>query len=405
MKSIRLPLASSALLVSIVFGVSVILPGFLRLQSATGQQGEIANQPASEGRPITPAGMLLMDATTRLPAVAPLTVDFVRSPDKNGPDGKGRYLIAISSGFGLQFSAETNSGQQSLQVIDLNAKPAPIVVQNVYFPTPQSANVGIAIAEQVEQDGSHLLYVSGGVENKIWMFRFTPGSRAPITPTSPGPNTKVEAPFIDVNGFAVQAPTRRYNENFAPVFPTGLALSPDGETLLVANNLGDSLGIVRNLRSTRELVRVDLRHDNLLHPIYPYGVAVLPASNGKATKVYVSCWNDAALAVLDPNIPGKPINRITVERHPTAMVFNAAKSRLYVVNSNADSVSVIDTAADKELERINVRIAEKAQLGSSPESLVLSADEKTLFVANAHSNAIAVVALAESESEKSKLTG
>ncbi|MBK7599397.1 MAG: YncE family protein [Acidobacteria bacterium] len=215
----------------------------------------------------------------------------------------------------------------------------------------------------------------------------------------------MEAPFIDVNGFALQAPTPRYNGDFAPVFPTGLTLSPDGETLFVANNLGDSMGIIRNLRSTRELVRVDLRRDNPLQPIYPYGVAALPASDGKTAKVYVSCWNDAALAVIDPNNPGKPINRITVDRHPTAMVFNTAKSRLYVVNSNADSVSVIDTTADKEIERINVRLAEKAQLGSSPESLALSTDEKTLFVANAHSNAIAVVALAQSGGEKSKLTG
>jgi len=27
-------------------------------------------------------------------------VDFVRSPDTHGPDGRGRYLIAINSGFG-----------------------------------------------------------------------------------------------------------------------------------------------------------------------------------------------------------------------------------------------------------------------------------------------------------------
>lgn len=373
-------------------------------------QVRIQNQPASEGRPITPAGILLMDATTRLPAVAPLTVDFVRSPDKQGPDGKGRYLIAVNSGFGLQFSAETNRGQQSLSVLDLSAKPAPVVVQNVYFPSPQSANVGIALASQTEQDGSHLLYVSGGVENKIWMFRLTPAARTPITPVSPGPNTKVEAPFIDVNGFAAQAPTPRYNDNNSPVFPTGLAVSPDGETLFVANNLGDSLGIIRNVRGTRELVRVDLRRDNPLHPIYPYGVAVMqagngPASDGQAVKVYVSCWNDAALAVIDPKNPAQTVKRIPVDRHPTAMVFNAAKSRLYVVNSNADSVSVIDTAADKEIERINVRLAEKAQLGSSPESLALSADEKTLFVANAHSNAVAVVKLAQSGNEKSKLTG
>jgi YVTN family beta-propeller protein len=282
------------------------------------------------------------------------------------------------------------------------------VIQNVYFPTPQSASVGVAFAAQAEQDGGHRLYVSGGVENKIWVFRFMPGARAPVSPASPGPNTLVEAPFIDVNGFATQAPTQRYNRNFAPVYPTGLALDPDGETLYVANNLGDSLGIIRDLRGMRELVRVDLRRDNPLQPIYPYGVAVLPARDGKAAKVYVSCWNDAAVAVIDPNNPNglnKPVRRIVVDRHPTAMIFNAAKTRLYVVNSNADSVSIIDTAADREIERVNVRLAEKALPGGSPESLALAADEKTLFVANAHSNAVAVVALAQSGEEKSRLQG
>src|SRR5262249_20876884 len=101
----------------------------------------------------------------------------------------------------------------------------------------------------------------------------------------------------------------------------------------------------------------------------------------------------------------KPIRRIMVDRHPTAMIFNAAKTRLYVVNSNADNVSVIDTAADREVERINMRLAEKALPGGSPESLALSSDEETLFVANAHSNAVGVTALAQSGEEKSRLTG
>src|SRR5215468_4620728 len=371
MKRIRRSPASLGLLASLFCGATTLLFGCFWFLSAASQESNVVNQPASQGRPVTPAGTLLPDATTRLPAVAPLTVDFVRSPDKNGPDGKGRYLIAVNSGFGLQFNSETNRGQQSLAVIDLNAKPSPAVIQSVYFPTPQSANVGVAMASKAEQDGSHLLYVSGGVENKIWMFRFTPGAPAPITPASPGPNTR-------------------------------------GETLFVANNLGDNLGIILSAQGMRELVRVDLRRDNPLQPIYPYGVAVLPARDGKAAKVYVSCWNDAALAVIDPNDPNNPNNpvrRIAVDRHPTAMIFNAAKTRMYVVNSNADSVSVIDTAADREIERVNVRLAERALPGGSPESLALGADEKTLFVANAHSNAVAVVALAQSGEEKSRLNG
>ncbi|MBO0861058.1 MAG: bifunctional YncE family protein/alkaline phosphatase family protein, partial [Chloracidobacterium sp.] len=384
---------------------ATMLLGCYWFLSAASQDIKIPNQPASEGFPVTPAGMLLMDATTRLPAVAPLTVDFVRSPDRGGPDGKGRYLIAVNSGFGLQFNARTNHGQQSLAVIDLLAKPAPVVIQNVYFPTPQSASVGVAFAAQAEQDGAHMLYVSGGVENKIWIFRFIPGAHEPISPASPGPNTRVEAPFIDVSGFAAQAPTPRYNRNFAPVYPNGLALDSDSETLYVANNLGDSLGLIRDMRGMRELVRVDLRRDNPLQPIYPYGVAILPALDGRAAKAYVSCWNDAAVAVIEPNNPNQSVQRIVVDHHPTAMIFNEGKTRLYVVNSNADSVSIIDTSVDREIERVNVRLAERALPGGSPESLALSSDEKTLYVANAHSNAVAVIALAQSGEEKSRLQG
>ena len=83
--------------------------------------------------------------TTRQAAVGALPVDFVRSPDKLGPDGEGRFLIAVNSGYGIQFNAAANRGQQSLSVIDLNAKPA-AVVQNVYFPSPQSVNVGVVFA-------------------------------------------------------------------------------------------------------------------------------------------------------------------------------------------------------------------------------------------------------------------
>src|SRR6185369_11463765 len=102
-------------------------------------------EPASEGRPITPAGSLVQDLTTRQAAVGALPVGFVRSPDKLGPGGEGRFLISVNSGYGVQFNAAGNRGQQSLSVIDLNAKPA-AVVQNVYFPSPQSVNVGVVFS-------------------------------------------------------------------------------------------------------------------------------------------------------------------------------------------------------------------------------------------------------------------
>jgi len=344
------------------------------------------DEPASQGRPITPAGTLVHDMTTRQPAVGALPVDLVRSPDKLGPGGAGRYLISVNSGYGIQFNAAGNRGQQSLAVIDLNARPAAAVIQNVYFPSPQSVNVGVVFASTAEPDGSYSLYVSGGFENKIWIFRFQPGNQTPITPASSGPNTTVEAPFIDVSGFATAANSPRYNSDREPVYPTGIALSPDGNSLFVANNLGDSLGIVEDLRGERKLTRVDLRHDrNQL--IYPYEVVV------SRTKVYVSCWNDNSVAVVDSK---RAVTRVTVGSHPTVMLLNPEQNRLFVANSNDDSVSVIDTATDKEIERISVRLSEGVPPGNSPEGLALVGDD--LYVANAHSNSVAVVELSEKAS-------
>jgi YVTN family beta-propeller protein len=357
----------------------------------------LADEPASQGRPITPAGVLVRDASTRQPAVASLPVDFVRSPDSFGPDGAGRYVIAVNSGFGMQFTSSGNKAQQSLGLIDLSHPGGPTVVQNVFFPTPQSVNVGVEFGRQVDSDGSYPLYVSGGFQNKIWIFKFLPNSTTPITPTSSGPNTSVQAPFIDVTGFTDVANSPRYNDNIAPVYPTGIALSQDGNTLFVANNLGDSLGIVSDLKGERRLKRVDLRRPgNREHQTYPYGVVV--KSSGSTTqstkspeKVYVSCWNDASVAVVDPNNPDNAVSFIDVGRHPTKLLLNSDETRLFVANSNDDTVSVIDTRTDKEIERINVRLADSGKLGNSPEGLALNRNE--LYVVNSHSNSIAVVSL------------
>jgi YVTN family beta-propeller protein len=354
----------------------------------------ITHQPASEGRPITPAGSLIMDATTGNPAIGSLPVRFVRSPDHSAKDGGGRFLIAVNSGYGIEFDSSTRAGDQSLSVIDLNAQPVPKVIQNVYFPSPQSANVGAVFSPRPEHDGSYLLYISGGFENKIWMFRFNPKAREPISPRSPGPDTKVAAPFISVAGLTSQAGSPRYNHGAEPVYPQGLAISPDGNTLFVANDLGDSLGIIRNLRDERRLTRVDLSDHRAGHFVFPYEVVAL-AGHGtqEVEKAYVSCWATASVAAVGLETENPSIKFIHVGRHPTEMIFNAARTRLYVADSDGDSVSVIDTADDNVVETISVRLEESALPGGSPEGLALSANGRTLYVANAHSNAVAVVAL------------
>ena len=273
------------------FPARLLLTALLFCGITKGQQ-----EPAGEGRPITPAGILVMDASTRLPAVGAMPMNMLRSPDRLGHGGKGRYLLVMNSGYGVQFSEETNKAQQSIAVVDLNASPEPSVIQNVYFPTPQSANVGFAFAPAASADGTLALYVSGGFEDKVWIFRFDPKAAAPIQPASPGPDTKVTAPFFVISNPGEVSP-KDYNGGKAALYPTGLAVKRDGSTLVTANNLGDSMTIVRELNGARRMQRVDLHHQGKLNEnIYPYGVVLL--ETGKKARAYVSCWNDSSVAVI-----------------------------------------------------------------------------------------------------------
>src|SRR5712671_1281316 len=231
-----------------------VVSGFLLISLCFCGSAWCQQEPADEGRPITPAGKLVLDSATHLPAVGAMPMAMLRSPDTLGRHGKGRYLLVMNSGYGVQFSEETNEAQQSIAVIDLNATPEPVVIQNVYFPTPQSANVGLVFSPTAGADGIFELYVSGGFENKVWIFRFDPKDDAPVQPGSPGPDTRVQAPSFEI-GKPGEASPKDYNKGKAALYPTGLTVTPDGNTLVTANNLGDSVTIVRGLSEARRMER------------------------------------------------------------------------------------------------------------------------------------------------------
>src|SRR4051812_46810872 len=123
-----LPIVVVLLIIVIVIALYL---GSRDSQALTGERADVVAEQMS----LTPAGHLVADSATGLPAIASLTMNFVRTPDRTGPDGKGRYLIAVNSGYGIEFTSRSK-GQQTLSVIDLDLKPEPKVVQNVYFPAP-----------------------------------------------------------------------------------------------------------------------------------------------------------------------------------------------------------------------------------------------------------------------------
>jgi YVTN family beta-propeller protein len=235
------------------------------------------------------------------------------------------------------------------------------------------------------------LYASGGFGNRIWQLTFTVGAASPIAPAHALNDGALNAPSIDLSRMAPRSAIAGYNGGREPLYPTGLALSRDGRELYVANNLGDSLGVVQQ-ESDEHVQAIDLRDP--AHPqrfLYPYDVRVVSRPR-QHDKVYVSCWNDSTVAVVDAR-RHRVIGRIAVGPHPNAMIATADNRYLLVASANSDTVSVIDTASDREVERIAVGLTDEQRLGHSPQALALSGDERTLFVANAQTQSVAVVAI------------
>jgi YVTN family beta-propeller protein len=171
--------------------------------------------------------------------------------------------------------------------------------------------------------------------------------------------------------------------------------------------------------------------DSVKTGIAPFGAAINPAS----TVAYVSNWGGrfprpqdltaatgsdkgADLAVVDKRgiaasgtvsridiATGKVTNNMEVGLHPTSLAWDEAHHRLFVSNSNSDTISVIDTAQNKVVENISVQPFERKVAGVAPEAVVVSPDGRRLYAACAGINAVAVIGVGESPQGGSKILG
>ena len=87
----------------------------------------------------------------------------------------------------------------------------------------------------------------------------------------------------------------------------------------------------------------------------------------------------------------KTTHTIPVELHPTALAWDEGAGRLYVANTNQDSVSVIDTRENKVLRAIPLQPFAQRVAGIAPTALALASDGRKLFVACGGINAVAQV--------------
>jgi len=180
-------------------------------------------------------------------------------------------------------------------------------------------------------------------------------------------------------------------------FPAGLAMDNRG-LLYVANNasgtedpvtMSGSVAIY-NPATKRELGRCTFSSDYLGTSNFPFGIAVLPSGDA----AYVASERDDCVYGLDTHDPAHPqvIARISTGAHPSAVLLSRDSAVLYVANSLSDTVSVIDTVANRVLDTILLRPDMARDLpGTSPTAMALSDDGDTLYVALGDMNAVAVI--------------
>jgi DNA-binding beta-propeller fold protein YncE len=308
------------------------------------------------------------------------------------PDG--RYAALLNDGFG---TAESGM-KQSIAILDLKTN------QVTDFPEErlgedahQSYFLGLAFSS----DSSHLYASVGSISdptgehtgntgNGIAVYRFEQGKVAPdrfikiaLQPVPAGTHVG--------RGLGKLPPSR------AIPYPAGLAVisgtSGQKDQLLVANNLSDDV-ILLDSESGKELAQFDLSTHRSMPSSFPY--TVVATRDGQ--RAWCSLWNASQVAELDVarktvvrRIPLLvPKSPVAPGSHPTAMLLSPDEKVLYVALANADSVAAIDASTGKVRAFFSTHLAKQEFSGNETDALAQSKDGNRLFAASAATDSVAV---------------
>jgi DNA-binding beta-propeller fold protein YncE len=324
---------------------------------------------------------------------SPGRVGFVNSfPATIAVSPSGQYAALLNDGYGTIKS----KAQQSIAILDLKTS------QLKDFPDSrlstfahQSYFLGLAFSS----DGRYL-YASvvsltdptgakhGDLGNGIAVYSFNKGKVKPKRFLRISPQKLA-------TGKKVASALRTAPPGTAIPYPAGLAvISHDGhDELLVANDLSDNTVLI-DAETDRVLQTFDLSTHESVPSSFPY--AVIATRDGR--RAWCSLWNASKIAELDLT-SGRVVRWISLMEpkeptapgsHPTAMLLSPDERLLYVTLSNADALAVIDTSSGSVTQFLSTRVEHQEFAGTSPNALAQSADGTRVFVADASLNAIAV---------------
>jgi DNA-binding beta-propeller fold protein YncE len=408
--------------------------------------------------PLAPSGSQFQQLNPDLPDnpawLASHAATTTVSPD-------GRTMLVLTSGYNRVFDQGSNSltsfekadSYEHVFVYDISSG-APIKKQVLTVPTTY---FGIAW----DPSGAHF-YVSGCSYDDVHVFSNTGGQWAEDLAQS---SNNVPVPLalghnnlgVGLNAAPPVGSVAVNSQVYVYPCDAGIAISPSGQTMVVANYYNDSVSIFsggygnwqpldvatnqpvasNGTPPSPPVSNLDLRPGKSLATAasgtpggeYPFWVVIQDTvsndTNDAHAVAYVSSIRDREIDVVPLIDTGQyaPVlfvtARIAVKGQPNKMIMNQAQTLLYVAEDQTDTVDVIDINPDPThymtvntvIETIpvlapagvlpsnfyysgsNNDIANPIYLGSNTNSLTLSPDEKTLYVTNGNLNDVAVVQL------------
>ena len=377
-------------------------------------------------------GNLLPDGFYITPTAAPGSI-FQNLPTGLRPDGSanangavstalspdGTALLILTTGYNTGFSTQAADGTPIVwPALDpTTGKPTSTTTSNAEWVfvfdvrhnrpvQKQLINIPNTYAGLVWDPSGTRFYVAGGIDDRVEIFKnANSGASADgnYVPDAPfvllNHNQPADVPVQEFPTGGLFATTPINNNPFAEdmfmpfsALAAGLAISPDGSTLYVANYQNDSLSIINtSTRLVSSEIHFFVPGQTTAIGEMPYWVSVLSNPQGAPVKTYVSSQRDGQVLSVAPSGSYKIIH---VGGEPNRMILSADQTRLYVSNGDLDEIDVIGTAKDVLWSRISLARPGYNYKGSNPNSLVLSPDGRTLFVTLGGENAVAVIDVA-----------
>ncbi len=354
--------------------------GIASAQSAPPVDRPPVNLPTSKLLTVPSPGKI--GSTNSFPATIAL------SPD-------GRYAALLNDGYGTQESL----AHQSIAILDLaNNHLVDYPDARLSDESYQSYFLGLVFSS----DGKHLYASVGSVTdptgekegntgNGIAVYTFS--SQGKVAPERFIPIT----PQALAAGKKVAIGLQKTPVGTAIPYPAGLALVSSGghDTLLIANNLSDNV-VLLDPASGKILRKFDLSTSDLVPSSFPY--TCVAARDGR--RAWCSLWNASQVAELDLTsgkvarlitlpVTKEPVDPLAPSSHPTSLLLSPDERTLFIALSNLDAVVVVNTAG-QWTNWLRTYAPGQRFKGSQPGPLALSPDGTRLFVGDASMDAVAV---------------